>query len=217
MKKKRSHKFLITSLTILVLGVGYLYFSNDIKSNGVFHVAQGSSLSSTTGDATAVTVTDSKITSDISFLSTLVSLKKIKIDISLFSNNLFNKLEDNSVRIEPVVPGRNNPFAPIDESKIVSPTSVSKVVTNQATQIAETTVTLNGTINTINGVTDIYFEYGTTEALGLVTTMIKQQSRIGTFIKSVLDLTPKTTYFFKACAKINGASLCGDIASFTTK
>lgn len=217
MKKKHSRKFLITSLTILVLGVGYLYFSNDIKANGIFHVAQGSSLASTTGDATAVTSTNSKITSDISFLSTLVSLKKIKIDTPFFANSLFRRLEDNSVKIESVVPGRNNPFAPIDESKIVSPVSVSKVVTNQATQVAETTVTLNGTINTTSGVTDTYFEYGATEALGSVTTMIKQQSRIGTFIKSVLGLTPKTTYFFKACAKINGASLCGDIASFTTK
>jgi len=219
MKNKRSHKFLITFVTVLVLGAGYLYFSNEIKSNGFFSIAQGSALSSTQGQGvvSASTNNNSKISSDISFLSTLVSLKKIKIDTAFFSNSLFNKLQDNSVRIESIVPGRNNPFAPIDETRIVSMIESSKVVTNQATQISETTAALNGTINATKGVTDAYFEYGETENLGSVTTLVKQQSLVGTFIKSVLGLTPRTTYFFKACAKINGASLCGDIASFTTK
>jgi len=221
MKKKRTNKFLITIFTILVLGSGYLYISEEIRSGSLFGVAQGSSLASTTedgttSDTTATTSTNSKITSDISFLSTLVSLKKIKIDQTIFANNLFTRLKSNSVSIGTSIPGRPNPFAPIDESKITQTTTTPRVVTNQATQITATSAILNGVVSSANGVTDTYFEYGTTETLGQSTNMVKQQSLVGTFIKNILDLSSKTTYFFKACAKINGASVCGNIVSFTT-
>lgn len=218
MKKKRSHKFLIVT-AILVLGAGYLYFNNDVKINGILHVAQGSSLVSTTGgdSASDANNSNSKISSDISFLSTLNSLKRITIDSSLFTNVLFSRLEDNSVRIGTITPGRNNPFAPIDESKINNSITASRVVTNQATQIASATATLNGTVNATSGVTDTYFEYGETEALGLVTSTVKQQSLVGNFIKSVSGLNSKTMYYFKACAKISGASFCGDVVPFATK
>lgn len=50
------------------------------------------------------------------FLSTLLSLNKIKIDGSLFKTPAFSKLQDNTVPIsnEGGVIGRPNPFASID-------------------------------------------------------------------------------------------------------
>jgi hypothetical protein len=158
-----------------------------------------------------------KISSDIAFLTTLVSLKRIKIDTKLFSNQSFNALENNSVKIEPVKPGRVNPFAPVGTDKVNgnNAISVAQVITDQPTQITDKTVIFNGTINTTNGVTDTYFEYGTTMNLGTVTPIVKQ-SLVGTFIKNVLGLTPKTNYFYKACAKINKIASCGEVVSFTT-
>lgn len=215
--KKIYHKFLIISTVFLLLGGVYLYFSSELNSKGVIPVAFGSSLASTTGNATPLVTTtaEDKISSDISFLATIEALKNIKIDVSLFSSKSFNMLENNSVKIEPVTAGRVNPFAPINSVNIVNAEILQKVVTNLPTQVTNNAAILNGTINATVGVTDTYFEYGITPNLG-TTTVIVKQSLVGTFIKNVLGLTPKTNYFFKACAKINNVALCGEVVSFTT-
>ncbi|MFA6251143.1 MAG: hypothetical protein WC603_00750 [Candidatus Paceibacterota bacterium] len=213
--KTKYNKFLIVSTLFLLIGGFYLYSSRDLKSESLIPVAFGSSLASSTEGESATSPLGSDITSDISFLSTLVALKTISIDTTLFSNKSFNLLIDNTVKIEPVVPGRPNPFAPVDSNGNSIPQG-SSIITESATQITDKTAVLNGTMNITNGVTDTYFKYGTTENLGLVTTKV-EQSLVGTFIKNVLGLNPRTTYFFKACAKVNNAELCGEIVSFTTK
>jgi len=211
------NKFLIISTIFLFISGVYLYFSNQLNSETIVPVAFGSSLSSTTGEEVnlATSLAGDKISSDISFLSTLVSLNKINIDTTLFMNESFKMLVNNAVKIEPVVAGRSNPFAPIDINKINSIIITPNVVTNQPTQITDKTAILNGTVNSINGVANTYFEYGTTQDLKLFTSVV-EQSLVGTFIKNVLDLTPKTNYFFRACAKVNNIALCGDIVSFMT-
>ena len=215
---KRYNKFLIVSTIALLLGGVYLYSSHNIESDPIIPTAYGSSLASSAGTEplqSSTTAKDDKIGEDISFLTTLVSLKNIKIDTSLFSDKYFNKLQNNAVKIEKVTPGRNNPFAPINSNTIsINTATLSKVVTDPPTQITDKTTVLNGTINS-SGVTDIYFEYGTTPSLGTVTPNVKQ-SLVGTFIKNVVGLSPKTNYLYKACAKIGGAVLCGDVVSFTT-
>jgi hypothetical protein len=215
--KKIYNKFLIVSTIALFIGGVYLYFSNNLSST-ITPIAYGSSLTSSTTGADPVATSlagGDKISSDISFLATLVSLKTIKIDISLFSNKSFNALQNNAVTISPVVPGRVNPFAPIDNTQTSNVVSLPNVVTNQPTQVTDKAAVLNGTINVVSGVTDTYFEYGTTINLGTVTATVKQ-SLVGTFIKNVLGLTSKTNYFFRACAKINKIASCGDIVSFST-
>jgi len=214
---RRTYKnFLIVSTIFLVFGGFYLYYSNEVKSEKIIPVAYGSSLvSSTSADTSAIASLGDKITSDISFLSSLVSLKKITIDTTLFTNKSFNSLRNNSVKLDPVSPGRQNPFAPIGSDGSNMSSVVSKVVTGQASQVLSTSATLNGTVNVTDGVTDGYFKYGTTKDLGITTAIVKQ-SLVGTFVKNVLGLTSKTTYFYKACAKINGGESCGEIVSFTT-
>lgn len=211
------NKFLIISTIALFIGGVYLCFSNNLDRDAIVPVAFGSSLESSTGTEVlpASLSEGDKISSDISFLSTLISLKKIKIDTTLFTNISFNALQNNAVKIEQVTAGRINPFAPIEINNTNNVVSTSKVVTDQPTQITDRTVVLNGTINATSGVTDAYFEYGTTMNLGSVTATVKQ-SLVGTFIKNVLGLTPGTNYFFRACAKINKVALCGEIVSFTT-
>lgn len=211
------NKFLIISTIALFIGGVYLYFSNNLNSGTIIPMAFGSSLESSTnpGLLPASLSPVDKISSDISFLTTLISLKRIKIDTTLFTDKSFNALINNAVEIEPVIAGRINPFAPIDTNKISNVVSIPKVVTNPPTQITDKTIVLNGTINTVSGVTDTYFEYGTTINLGIVTATVKQ-SLVGTFIKNVLGLIPKTNYFFKACAKIDKVAFCGEVVSFTT-
>jgi hypothetical protein len=222
MKKKRSNKnkFFLTTFSIIVLGVGYLYFANELRTGNILNIAQGSLASSTNEEASSASTNNSslnsKISADISFLSTLASLKNIKIDLSFFENKLFTKLKSNSVSIGTAIPGRPNPFAPIDETSVARNVIKDLVITNQATQITDKTAVLNGTLGSLSGVTDTYFEYGETESLGNSTTMVKQQSLVGSFVKNILNLKSKTVYFYKACAKINGISVCGDIVSFAT-
>ena len=203
------------------MGVGYLYFANELRTGNLLGVAHGSLSSSATAAESTTGLasnssTSNKINSDISFLSTLVSLKNIKIDTSFFSNSLFTRLKSNFVSIGTAIPGRTNPFAPIDEASVARNIITSMVTTNQATQITDSGAVLNGSLGTLTGVTDTYFEYGATESLGKSTNMVKQQSLVGTFVKSISDLNSKTVYFYKACAKISGISVCGDVMSFAT-
>jgi hypothetical protein len=219
--KKTYHKFLIISTVAIFFSGAYIYFSNDLKNEAFVPVAFGSSLSSSNevDNTTSTSPLSEKLAEDISFLTTLVSLKNITIDTNFFENNSFKILQDNRVKleIESVNPGRLNPFSPINTSAVNNIKNTSSgVVTDLPTQITETTAVLNGTINTSSKVTDIYFEYGPTEALGTLTSTVKQ-SLVGTFIKTVSGLNPQTTYFSKACVKINNTALCGEVVSFTTK
>jgi hypothetical protein len=215
--KRIYNNFLIISTIAIFIGGSYLYFSKDLNSNGIVPVAFGSSLSNLSGvEVSAVNpVTENKISSDILFLTALVSLKNIKIDATLFTNKSFNKLKDNAVKIDQVQAGRINPFAPISANKSSNTVSALKVTTDQPTQITNKTVVLNGTILEMNGVTDSYFEYGPTINLGNITGTV-EKSLIGAFFKNISGLNSKTTYYFKACSKINNANFCGDVVSFTT-
>lgn len=216
--KRAYNKFLVISTIFLALGGAYLYFSNNLNSETIIPKAYGSSLVSSDGTspvATTVSLSE-KISSDISFLTTLASLNTIKIDTSLFSNKSFSILQNNAVKIDPVVPGRINPFAPITNGTNTNNVVLApKATTDAPTGIANNSAVLNGTTNTLGGVTNAYFEYGPTAALGTVAVAVKP-SLVGTFIKNVLGLTPKTNYFYKACVKVNAVALCGDVVSFNT-
>ena len=217
---KRINKFLIVLVVAIVSGGIYFYFLNS-PSDEIIPKAYGSTsslVSSSAAESISSLVSSAgvKISSDISFLTSLVSLKKIVIDTSLFEDNSFSSLKNNAVTIDKMEPGRVNPFAPISASKIKSATeSSSKVVTGQATQITGSSAVLNGTVNVNSGITSLYFEYGKTNELG-TTTLVTQQSLVGGFIKGILGLSSKTNYFYKACAKINSTVSCGDVVSFTT-
>lgn len=212
---KTLKKFLIIFTIILFIGGVYLYSSKSLSSGSFVQVAYGSSLESSTTGAVAPTSTGS-VSSDTAFLASLMSLNKIKIDTSIFTNKAFMALQDNTVKIDAVAPGRVNPFSPINTSVVANVVPVAKVVTDQPTVITDKSVNLNGTINSTSGFTDAYFEYGTTTDLNNVTPTVKP-SLVGTFIKNVLGLTSKTNYFFRSCAKINNVAACGDVVSFTTK
>ncbi len=217
--KKIYNKFLIIVIIVVSIGGAYISSSNDLASGSLVKVAHASSLTSSTGfisSALSSLSSSDKISADIAFLTTLTSLKRIKIDKSIFSNKSFISLRNNAVKIDPVSPGRVNPFSPIGvNNRTVNTVSTPKVITDQPTAITSNSVVLNGTINVANEIANAYFEYGSTANLGTATSII-QPSLVGTFIKNVLGLTPKTDYFYRACAKINNIATCGEVVPFTT-
>ncbi|MBP6931505.1 MAG: hypothetical protein KBD48_01765 [Candidatus Pacebacteria bacterium] len=93
--------FLIVAI-VLIVGFAVYYFSASSEESTL----------SKTGVAPTVSSTESTT----AFLSTLLSLNKIKIDASLFQHPTFSKLQDNTVPIsnDGGVVGRPNPFASID-------------------------------------------------------------------------------------------------------
>ena len=207
MKNKHKKTLLIISIAF-VLSCTYLYSFYGDKSEAA------SSLSSSLGGTVNTTAGNDQISVDVSFVSALTSITKINIDSSLFYDVSFNALRDNTVNLDTNIPtGRINPFAVIDSND--SNNNLSYVVTNQPTQVNKTSAVLNGSINASSGATDSYFEYGTTEALGKITSSVNR-SLIGTFIKQVDNLSSQTTYFFRAVARVNGSLQYGDIVSFTT-
>lgn len=128
---KKYNKFLIISFTLVfILGV-YSYFYKDFVSE-VFSAndAITSSLD-VTEVANPTSEVSSKTTEDIAFLVTLSSLTKIKVDTSLFTDQSFNFLVDNNVKLESVPYGRINPFAPVLSVSPVTPIN-SVIPTNKA-------------------------------------------------------------------------------------
>lgn len=213
------NKFLIISTIALFIGGSYLYFSDRLISEGSTPLAFGSSLSSSTGNETSglSSAVDDKISSDISFLTTLVALKNIKIDSDFFSDESFKNLKNNKVVIEPVKSGRENPFSPIETSFFTPQNSnANKVTTEQPSQITMNSAILNGTVNIANEAALTYFEYSVTPQLLNPTVVSTKQSLVGTFIKNISGLNPQTTYYYKACVKINNVASCGENLSFTT-
>lgn len=57
----------------------------------------------------------------------LQKMAKVKLDDSIFSNNNFKGLKDNSVEIAPQETGRSNPFAPVNFVAPKSSTATSSI------------------------------------------------------------------------------------------
>jgi len=49
----------------------------------------------------------------------LQKMSKVKLDDSIFSNQIFQELKDNSIEVLPQDTGRSNPFAPINSIPVV--------------------------------------------------------------------------------------------------
>ncbi|GAH97799.1 unnamed protein product, partial [marine sediment metagenome] len=96
----------------------------------------------------------------------------------------------------------------------VAPTAT----TSAATDITTTSATLNGSLDDLGSFTslDVSFEYGTTSGALDNETSPEEMSETGTFSAALTDLSPDTTYYFKAKAEGDGTISYGDELSFTT-
>lgn len=92
------------------------------------------------------------------------------------------------------------------------------VTTYSATDVRENAATLNGYVDNGNGYnTTRWFEYGTNYgALYNSTNHYSQAGNYGNFGERVANLSPNTTYYFRAVAQNNNGTAYGNVMSFTT-
>ena len=92
------------------------------------------------------------------------------------------------------------------------------VITNAATNVQQTSATLNGSVNPNGADTQYWFEIGTTQSLGNTTP--QQSIGSGTVAQQVTvntsSLSPNTTYYFRVDAQNQYGTSQGSILSFTT-
>jgi hypothetical protein len=99
------------------------------------------------------------------------------------------------------------------------PSTPPAVSTQPATQLAQTSMTLNGTVNPRGKPTTYYFEYGTTTKFGHETPAANAGAGTGsvTATAQLTGLAPTTTYHFRLVAfNSGGTSLGGDRTATTT-
>ncbi len=208
---RKYNKFLIVSiLGFISLGV-YSYFYNDLKSEAA---SSDSAITSSLGTTSATTNNaNSNTAEDTAFLDKLKSLTTIKVDTSLLTDKSFTLLVDNNIKLDPVPYGRINPFSPTDNLGVQN-NLVPLLKTNPATGITARSVILNGSLEGTTS-NNIYFEYGIDQNFGKVTPKLTA-SLIGNFSSTIILLNPKTTYYYRAVAVINGVLTSGQIMSFNT-
>ncbi len=222
---KKGGKSIIRFLIIILVvgglgGVGYKYFLG-----GNLDIAQntGDGLVTTAGTGTGTSAVPDLSASGVNtqsseqigndFLMTLLSVRSIKIDSTVFTSQAFTSLQDFSRPLLPDNnPGRPNPFAPLGSDTTTISTQIS---TSNASAILTTTATFNGTLTIADTSTVRWFEYGASPSLG-TTSAKKPQSVPGTFAETVTGLLPNTMYYVKAMALYGGQTISGNVISFKT-
>lgn len=215
MKSKPIIRNIIIFVVVFVIAVaGYkFFFAKKAAPAGSLKTTSGlgSTASKTTATPTKSASASNAVGAD--FLSLLLNIQSIKLDDSLFSNKAFTVLQDYNRPIPPDTnPGRPNPFAPIGADGMVISTQVT---TSSPSSISSSTSVLNGTLTVGGASVSRWFEYGTTTALGTMTGP-KSQQNPGAFAETIVGLSPNTTYYVKAAASINGATVGGNIVTWKT-
>jgi hypothetical protein len=92
------------------------------------------------------------------------------------------------------------------------------VTTNAATNISQTSAALNGFVNSNGGTnTSTWFEWGTSNSFGNTVGQTSYVTINGTVSFAVGNLSPNTTYYFRAAAQNSGTAVVyGATQSFTT-
>jgi hypothetical protein len=105
---KKNKNLIIAGIAIVILGVAaYMYAGRD---------QSGDTLLSSQSSSSASGVDDT-------FLTSLRTLQRLKLDNSLFSSPVWLSLVDFGKTLAQQPAGRPNPFAPLDASSSVSATS----------------------------------------------------------------------------------------------
>lgn len=89
-------------------------------------------------------ITDDLASSDTDILGdritqALLRIEQIKLDKSIFTNEVYRSLQDRSIPIEPEPVGRNNPFAPIGDISALSLQRLNQTTTSTTTSVATST------------------------------------------------------------------------------
>ena len=148
------------------------------------------------------------------FLATLLNIRTLKLDNSIFLSNEFNTLRDFSVPLTiPEEVGRPNPFAPLGEEVQLTEEPVATIPT---TDITATSAVLNGSVAPNLIEVQKGFEWGIDESLGNATSTAIDATQTGFFSHQLTGLTPATTYYFRALVIVGVEVVTAEILTFTT-
>ncbi len=213
MKNPIVKKILIFIIIAILLVAGYeLIFKKITVPVPALQTTSGLGVNQSAVSPTATVGSSGTVGND--FLTLLLSIQSIKLDDSILSSKSFSVLQDFNRPIpEDTNPGRVNPFAPIGADS--QNTSVIQVSTSGPSSITATSTALNGTLMTGGQSVTRWFEYGTTTALGTMTTP-KVQQNPGAFTETISGLQPNTQYYVKAGTSINGVVFSGNVVSWKT-
>ncbi len=106
-----------------------------------------------------------------------------------------------------------------DDQTFTATAGLATVTTNDATNIASTSATLNGTVNPNNSSTAVKFEYGTTTSYGNMITAMPSPvtgTSIVPVTAALTGLTPNTLYHFRIAATNTGGTTNGTDQTFMT-
>ena len=117
--------------------------------------------------------------------------------------------------VTPFVPDAGMPNYMVFQT--ISATPLPVVVTGVASEIGDTTATLNGTVNPSGSETTYQFEYGLTTSYGSTTTITSAGSGFTAVPVSaaLTGLIPGTLYHFRLTATNSGGTANGADATFT--
>ena len=109
-------KIIIFTVIATILILIYIFFIKKEPDTTTLITSSPIPISQNTG----LPDTNSAIAKD--FLTLLLSVKNIKLDDAIFSNNAFNSLRDSSITLTPDGnEGRMNPFAPFGTDSVALP------------------------------------------------------------------------------------------------
>lgn len=96
--------------------------------------------------------------------------------------------------------------------------SAPTVSTSAASSVEETTATLNGNLTSLGSYTPVYafFQYGLTAGYGTNTTE-QSKTETGVYSANIADLSPGTTYHFRAAVKYDTSYVYGSDLTLDTK
>jgi len=100
---------------------------------------------------------------------------------------------------------------------VVLAQNVPQVQTSAVTNLQNISATLNGNLTDMGsyGTTTVYFQWGTSTSYGTQTTGVIQ-SQVGSFNQPLANLTPYTTYHFRAVAQNSQGTVYGQDVTFNT-
>jgi hypothetical protein len=94
------------------------------------------------------------------------------------------------------------------------------VATIAASEVTQTSATLNGTVNPNGVATSAWFEWGTSSTLATFSSTSQQSIGLGTGVSevrvSLTGLSPSTAYYYRVVAQSSSGTVRSSITSFTT-
>jgi hypothetical protein len=128
----KTRNILIFLAIVAVFVLVYIFFIKPSLSAQPDLVSDTSTLPSASDSGTGVSTSDGTTVAQ-DFLSLLLSVKTIKLDVDIFSDPTFTGLHDSSVTLVPdATIGRPNPFAQFGVGNVVTPVSNTTPATTPA-------------------------------------------------------------------------------------